>query len=273
MRGEFVDLGGARIYCYAAGTRGAGEPIVFIHGFPTSSHLWEEVVPLVPEGHRIVVLDLLGYGRSDRPLGRDLSIRAHADRVIQLLDALGINYACVIGHDLGGGIAQSMAIRHPTRVSRLCLIDSVAFDDWPVQEVKIARATLPLTRHLPTAIVLPVVRLDLLRGYVNDDRGSRSLAQYMLPFDTSEGRDALMEHLAALDNAETVALEPRLKDIVQPTAIIWGAHDPWLPTKVAKRLHAAIPKSTLDIVPDIRHFVPEEAPERIGTVLRDLLAR
>src|SRR5688500_5752318 len=118
MRGEFVGLGGARLYCYAAGTRGAGEPIVFIHGFPTSSHLWEEVVPLVPEGHRIVVLDLLGYGRSDRPLGRELSIKAHADRVIQLLDILGINYACVIGHDLGGGIAQSMAIRYPTRVSR-----------------------------------------------------------------------------------------------------------------------------------------------------------
>lgn len=273
MRGEFVDVGGARLYCYAAGTRGAGEPVVFIHGFPTSSHLWETVVPQVPDGHRIVVFDLLGFGRSDRPLGRDLSIKAHADRVIQLLDALGINYACVVGHDLGGGIAQHLAIRHPTRVSRLCLINSVAFDDWPVQEVRMAQATLPLTRHLPSAILLPVVRLDLLRGYVDDDRGSRSLAQYMLPFDTAEGRDALMEHLAALDNAETTALEPRLKDIVQPTAVLWGAHDPWLTTKVAKRLQAAIPGSTLEIVPDARHFTPEEAPERIGAALRELLAR
>src|SRR5689334_22854738 len=111
MRGEFVDLGGARLYYYAAGTRGAGEPIVFLHGFPTSSHLWSDVVPLVPAGHRVVVLDLLGYGRSDRPLGRPVSIRAHAERVVELLDILGISYACFVGHDVGGGIAQWLAVR------------------------------------------------------------------------------------------------------------------------------------------------------------------
>src|ERR671917_498738 len=57
----------ARVYYYAAGTRGTGEPLVFIHGFPTSSHLWRDVVPLLPDGHRAIVIDLLGYGRSDRP--------------------------------------------------------------------------------------------------------------------------------------------------------------------------------------------------------------
>lgn len=103
MRGEFVDLGGARLYYYAAGTRGTGEPVVFLHGFPTSSHLWREVVPLVPDGHRVVVVDLLGYGRSDKPLGRDVSIKGHAERVVQLLDALRIERAAIIGHDVGAG--------------------------------------------------------------------------------------------------------------------------------------------------------------------------
>ncbi|MGH7618691.1 MAG: alpha/beta fold hydrolase, partial [Gemmatimonadaceae bacterium] len=86
MRGEFLDLSGARIYYYAAGTRGAGDPVVFLHGFPTSGHLWSDVVPLMPAGHRIVVLDHLGYGRSDRPLSRPVDIRAHAERVVQVLD-------------------------------------------------------------------------------------------------------------------------------------------------------------------------------------------
>jgi len=121
MRGEFIDVNGARLYYYAAGSRGVGEPVVFLHGFPTSSHLWTEVVPLVPKGHRVVVVDLLGYGRSDRPAGRDVSVRGHADRIIGLLDALAINYACIVGHDVGGGIAQTMAVRWPTRVSRLML--------------------------------------------------------------------------------------------------------------------------------------------------------
>ena len=90
VRGEFIDLDGARLYYYAAGTRGAGEPVVFLHGFPTSGHLWSDVIPLMPAGHRLVVLDLLGYGRSDPPDGRPLTLRAHAERVVALLDALGI---------------------------------------------------------------------------------------------------------------------------------------------------------------------------------------
>src|SRR3954469_21082541 len=103
MRGEFLDLSGARLYYYAAGTRGVGVPVVFLHGFPTSGHLWSDVVPLMPEGHRIVVVDLLGYGRSDPPGPRSLSLKAHGARIIELMDALRIEKACIVGHDLGGG--------------------------------------------------------------------------------------------------------------------------------------------------------------------------
>ncbi len=274
MRGEFVDVGGSRLYYYAAGTRGGGEPIVFLHGFPTSAHLWSEVVPLVPKGHRVVVVDLLGYGRSDPPApSADLSIRAHADRVLLLLDALGINYAMLVGHDLGGGIAQSLAVRFPARVSRLCLINSVAFDGWPGREVRIVRATMPLTRHLPATWMLSVLRADLLRGYVVSDRGTHSIDQYVRPFTGDSGRDALVLHLGALDATETRILEPRLKDIVSPTAIVWGAEDPFLPVSMATRLAAAIPGATLDVVADVRHFTPEEAPQRVASALVTLLAR
>lgn len=273
MRGEFVDVGGARLYYYAAGTRGVGEPIVFVHGFPSSSHLWAEVVPLVPKGHRIVVLDLLGYGRSDRPGGRGVGIRAHAERMVALLDALSINYACVVGHDLGGAVAQTLAIRWPARVSRLCLIDSVAFDDWPGREVKLARAMLPLTRHLPPTWLLSILRTDLMRGYGDPERGARSIERYVHPFASAEGRDALVSHLAALDAAETRALEPRLKDIVAPTAIVWGDADPFLPAEIGRRLQAAIPGATLDVLPGVRHFSPEEAPERVARTLEHLLSR
>src|SRR5918996_1451709 len=110
MRGEFLDINGVRLYYYAAGTRGAGEPIVLLHGFPTSGHLWNEVVPLLPTGHRVVVLDLLGFGRSDPPAanGNGLDLRSHADRLIAVFDHLHINFACVVGHDIGGGVAQSV---------------------------------------------------------------------------------------------------------------------------------------------------------------------
>src|SRR4051812_26594452 len=103
MRGEFIDLSRARVYYYAARTRGTGVPVVFLHGFPTSSHLWNGVVPFMPVGHRLVVLDLLGYGRSDRPLHHPVDIRAHAERVVLLLDELRVRRACLVGHGLGGG--------------------------------------------------------------------------------------------------------------------------------------------------------------------------
>ena len=273
MRGEFVDIAGARLYYYAAGTRGTGEPIVFLHGFPTSSHLWTDVVPLLPEGHRIVVLDLLGYGRSDRPLGKPVTLKGHADRVLAFLDALSINYACIVGHDIGGGIAQMLAVRAPTRVSRLCLVNTVAYADWPAREVKLARAMLPLTRHLPQSLVLTVLRNDLLRGYCDATRGSRSIDRYIRSFAVPGGREAFMEHLSSLDNTETAALAPRLKDIVAPTAIVWGKDDPFLPRSMGERLRSDIPDATLDILPNTAHFTPEEAPERVALAISQLLDR
>jgi pimeloyl-ACP methyl ester carboxylesterase len=273
VRGEFVDVGGARLYYYAAGTRGAGEPIVLLHGFPTSSHLWAKAVPLLPAGHRVVVVDLLGYGRSDRPAGRPIGVRGHAERVIELLDALGINYACVVGHDAGGGVAQAMAVRWPQRVSRLCLVSSVAYDCWPARELRLLRAMLPLTRHLPPTWLLGFLRKEMLRGYMDHDLGGHSLDRYLKPFATAEGRDALVEHMLALDAAETTALGPRLKDLVMPTAVVTGAHDPFVPPSVGERLAQEIPGATLDVIPDGRHFVPEESPEAVAESVARLLAR
>lgn len=273
MRGEFLDINGVRLYYYAAGSRGAGEPIVLLHGFPTSGHLWNGVVPLLPTGHRVVVLDLLGFGRSDPPSTHGVDIRSHADRLIAVLDHLGINYACVVGHDIGGGIAQSVAVRYPPRVSRLCLVTSVGFDEWPTREGKLARAMSPLTRHLPPSWILSAVRRDLLRGYLDHERGSHDIDLYLRPFVTSDGRDALVAHLRALDSVETLALAPRLKNIVSPTAIVWGGRDPFLPASLGERLRASIPRSTLEIIPDARHFVPVEAAHQLAASIAQLLQR
>jgi len=79
--------------------------------------------------------------------------------------------------------------------------------------------------------------------------------------------------MMSLDSSETLAIEPRLKNVVAPTAILWGAEDPFLPVAIGRRLHAEIPGSTLAVVPDARHFTPEESPEKVADVLTELLAR
>jgi pimeloyl-ACP methyl ester carboxylesterase len=227
----------------------------------------------MPSGHRLVVVDLLGYGRSDRPGKADVSIRGHAARMIELMDALRINYACVVGHDVGGAVALAMSLRAPPRVSKLALINSVAFDQWPSREVRMARAMLPLTRHLPPTWLLSVLRTDLVRGYTETSRAAHAVERYVRPFATDEGRDAFMRHLSSLDSADTESMTGRLKDIVCPTAVVWGAEDPFLPMGIGARLHQMIPHSTFDILPGLRHFVPEEAPDRVAGVLAGLLKR
>jgi pimeloyl-ACP methyl ester carboxylesterase len=273
VRGEFVDLDGARLYYYAAGSRGAGEPVVFLHGFPASGHLWNDVIPLMPPGHRLVVVDLLGYGRSDPPNGRSLSLHAHAERVVGLLDVLGIERACVVGHDLGGGIAQTMAIHSAARVSHLALVDSVAFTGWPTRDVRLARTLLRLARNMAPAWVLAVLRADLERGYEDPARAAHSIERFVRPFESPAGRAAFMQHLHALDAQETRALALRLSDITAPTAVLWGAHDPFLSLKLGKRLAAAIPGATFEVIPGARHFSPEDAPRPIADALGALLAR
>ena len=273
MRGEFIDLDGARLYYYAAGSRGAGEPVVFVHGFATSGHLWRDVVSLMPAGRRLVVLDLLGHGRSDPPGRRALSLAAHAERLIALLDTLGIQDACIVGHGLGGGVAQSLAVHHPERVARLALVASVAFDRWLPRDVRIARATLPITRHLPPAWLVSMVRTELERGYSDPVRATHAIDRYARPFATEAGRAALVRHIAALDSRESGTLGARLGGLTMPVSVICGAQDPFLPVTLGQRLAHEIPGATLDVVDGARHFLPEDAPRQVADSLTALLER
>lgn len=266
-----MDVAGARLYYYAAGTRGAGEPVVFLHGFPTSGHLWSDVVAQMPAGHRLVVADLLGFGRSDPPGGRSLTLHAHAQRIVGLLDILGIERACIVGHDLGGGVAQSLAVHWPSRVSRLALIDSVAFNAWPSRDVRVARFLLPLIRHIPTDWLLPILRADLERGYYDSVHAAHSIDRYQRPFASEQGRAVLLMHVAALDRRETRVLAERLHEISVPTAVIWGSHDPFLPMSIGRQLTNAIRGSTIDVLSGARHFTPEEEPRDIAEILARLL--
>lgn len=273
MRGEFIDLDGARLYYYAAGSRGAGEPVVFVHGFATSSHLWRDVVSLMPAGRRLVVLDLLGHGRSDPPGTRSLGLGAHAERLVALLDALGIGSACIVGHGVGGGVAQWLALHQPARVSRLALVASIAFDRWAPRDVRLARATLAVTRHLPPAWLLSMVRAELERGYDDSTRAVHAIDRYARPFSTDAGRDALVQHIAALDTRESGAIGARLGTLDLPASVIWGSQDPFLPLSLGRRLADTIPGATLDVVEDARHFLPEESPRPVADALTALLAR
>jgi len=273
VRGEFLDLGGARLYYYAAGSRGAGEPIILLHGFPTSGHLWADVVPALPAGHRVVVLDLLGYGRSD-PAGPGQSgINSHADRVVAVADQLGIERACLVGHGIGGGVAQAVAIRFPHRVSHLCLVGSVMLSDWPTRRAKLFRALARMGPFVPASWTVGALRAELVRGYVDHERGERDLDLFLRPFAGPAGRNALLNHLRAATSGATHDISAQLRDTKVPAAVLWGADDRIFPPDYGRALAASIPGCTFDVIEGARHFIPAEASFGVAHTIATLLAR
>lgn len=271
MRGEFLDVAGSRLYYYAAGSRGAGEPIILLHGFPTSGHLWTDVVPALPAGHRVVVLDLLGYGRSDPGAVGQLGIDAHADRLIGVIDQLGIERACLVGHGVGGGVAQSAGVRFPHRVSRLCLVDSIAFDAWPTARAMLGRFLLKYGHYVPPGWVLSTARSELMRGYLDQERGAHDADVFLRPFD-GDGCLTLLRHVEAVTEAPSAASR-RAQDITAPTSVVWGAEDPVLSLSYGRALAASIPGSTLHVIDGASHFTPAEAGHSVAAALGALLSR
>lgn len=269
MRGEFVDVAGIRVYYYAAGTRGAGEPVVLVHGFPMSSRLWHAVVRDFPPGHRLVVCDLPGYGRSDP--ARAPGVASGVRSVIGLLDDLRIPRACLVGHGLGGTIALRVAAQAPTRVSHLALISTPPPGERPKRMARLARTLLPIARIAPPGFLAGLVQGSLLAGFADRERSRLTLDTCLHHFTTASGRDQLVAHLRELSAATDGAVPMEELPLRIPTAILWGARDPFLPPPVAARLQAALPGATLEILPDASHFVPEDAPQQVVGWLRGLL--
>ncbi len=114
---------------------GEGEPVILLHGIPTWSFLYNEVIPPLAETARIIAPDFLGHGYSDRRDFFDRSLLAQTGMIIRLMDHLGIERADFVGHDTGGGVALIMAINHPERVARLVLTNVVAYDSWPIDDM------------------------------------------------------------------------------------------------------------------------------------------
>ena len=112
---EYVEVDGLRLHYLE---QGSGEPVLMLHGWPTSSYLWRGILPAVGEGNRAIALDLPGFGRSDKPLDASYSFRFFERVLSGFLDAIGVERLGLAVHDLGGPVGLYWASQHPERVSR-----------------------------------------------------------------------------------------------------------------------------------------------------------
>ena len=184
---------------------------------------------------------------------------------------LSVPQACVVGHDLGGGVGQWLALHAPERVTRLALINSVGLDAWPRWRTRMARSLLAVARRMPAPLVAGEAYAALACGFANREEGRHALDVFLRPFAQLPGRGALLAHLEAQHPDETSVMP--LSTLRLPTAIVHGARDPFVPVGLARRLASAIPGASLDVIADAFHFTPLDAPDRVAAVVGALLAR
>jgi len=251
---------------------GSGPPLLLLHGIPTSSRLWDAVGADLAGDLDVVAPDLLGYGESAKPPDRDVSMAAQAELMPKLLDALGVERSIVVGHDLGGAVAQRIAVDAPERVAGLVLIDSVSFDSWPILRMRMLRTLAPpFARRWPRRWFawFALTMRPYVRGGDAREAFSAGLAAWSA--DTA-GAEAFVRNARAMDPRITEEVAPRLAEIGVPAHVVWGRKDPFQKVRWAARLRDAIPGATLTVL-DGGHFLPWDAPAEVAREIRALAAR
>jgi 2-hydroxymuconate-semialdehyde hydrolase len=244
--------------------QGVGSPVFLIHGIPTNNLMWRKIIPLLAKRHRVIAPDLLNYGKSDKPNNADVSINAQAHMIVQLMDALGVHRADVVAHDIGGGIAQLIAVKNPEIIRKLVLIDSVCFDSWPIPEFE------PL--QLPGADAGMSLNefVDMMRGFMPNGVFNKSVMtndvidRYIEPWSTEDGKRAFFRNLRRLNNEYTQAITGELNKLPHQTLILWGDKDPFQKPEYAPKLAEAIPNAELVWIKDAGHWLIDEKPDEIG---------
>lgn len=253
-----------------------GAPIVLLHGLPASAELFREVLrPLGDAGRRAVAADLPGYGGTLVAPRTDHGLAGATELLAGWLRGAYPDGVWLVGHDIGGAVAQLLVTRHPDLVSRLTLTCTVVGDAWPVAPSRLLRAVArtglyePLAR--PPIAPSPVGWAQLRRGFADPSRLSPSDADRIFwdaKIRTAAGRRAFARHVRALDPAQTMAIEPDLASVHCPTQLVWAEADRFLPwDTVGQRLRDALPDPAVTVIADAGHYLPLERPRDLAESL------
>jgi pimeloyl-ACP methyl ester carboxylesterase len=268
-----LELHGHRVSYRRAGS---GPALLLLHGITDSSATWEGVAPSLAEHFTLIAPDLLGHGESATPRG-DYSLGAHASGVRDVLTALGIDSATVVGHSLGGGIAMQFAYQFPERTERLVLVSSGGLG----REVHLLlrAAALPgadfVLPALTSAGLIGVGRgvgglLKRLRIAPSDDL--LVLAQGFASLDNAGSRQAFLHTVRAViePSGQRVSARDRLNLAgVLPSLIVWGERDSIIPVEHGAAAHEAMPGSRFEVFSGAGHMPHDADPERFAALLID----
>jgi pimeloyl-ACP methyl ester carboxylesterase len=251
-----------------------GQAVLLVHGFGTHSFVWRNVGPSIAlANYTAFAVDMFGYGESDRPFDGDFGIAAQAEYLDRAMTALRVSKATVVGLDLGAAVALRFAAAQPDRVDKLILVNPIAFDSVPADDVKTlqkntARFAFRVSRGVMGAA--PLLR-ELLQKSVADPANmpEQLVARYLAPYVGKDGVDHLLRVSRFVDKDDLDEVDFRA--LPHPTLVVWGDRDPWASSDVGEQLAQTIGGSKLVHLPAAGRLVPEDASETLSNLVLDFI--
>jgi pimeloyl-ACP methyl ester carboxylesterase len=247
---------------------GEGPAVVLLHGFASSLETWDLLAPVLRARHRVIAVDLKGFGWTDRPAG-DYSPQAQAAMVLALLDQRGVKDVAVVAHSYGASVALAMALAAPERVRRLAL-----YDAWVYEE------------QLPSFFLWSRAKGlgETLFALFYEERPEDKLA--LAFYDPSRVPERLIEDverafarpgtraaaLAAVRGMRYAQVQGRYRTIDKPVLLLWGREDVVTPVSIGERLARDLPRSRLVVYPRCGHLAMLEAAAATNAEVATFLA-
>jgi pimeloyl-ACP methyl ester carboxylesterase len=257
---------------------GQGRPILLLHGFGTSGYSWRKIVPALARDHRVITLDLRGFGASDKPLDEHYSIADQAEAVEAFIKQEDLKDLTVVGHSFGGGVTLALALKlgkeRPARIHDLVLLDTIAYRQ-PLP-VFFRLLQYPAVAQVSMTLIPPEVQATealRLAYYERDKITARDIMEYASPLYSPAGKRALIATVNKLIPDDIDEIAERYKTLKLPTQIIWCDADRIVPLALGRRLNENIPSAQLTVLSDCGHFPHEEKPEETVAVIRAFIAR
>lgn len=260
IAGQVAEIDGVGIHYL---DRGTGAAVILVHGFGGHTFSFREIMPALSADYRVVAVDLMGFGYSERPQDADYSLTAQAQRVIALMDYLKIDRAAALGHSMGGEVVMRMAAMAPDRIARLVLAGSVSGDRVPTLPVSpLIKPFLPATARLTS-------RLTLRRTVYDPAHLTPEMREgYLAPARIKGSMNGLYQILR--DGRKDKKID--YSKISQPTLVLWAAGERIVPKIALSRIRKHLPHAEVVIVADAGHLLLEEQPQACITAILTFFA-
>ncbi len=255
---QFIEVNGLKVHYRDTGERSA-PVVVLLHGFGSSLHTWDEWSKVLEQTHRVVRLDLAGFGLTGQAPGQDYSDQADVQRILDFLDAMGIERCILLGHSMGGRMAWNFASQYPHRVRALILM---APDGFPLPGQRTGQRPYdvgPVADLIKFVMPKFLVRKSIEPAFFDAQSiGEELIQRYYDLLRAPTVRESILQRMRQTVNSDPVE---RLKKITAPTLLLWGERDRMIPSSNSLDYEKALPNSKTVILPKASHLLQEENPE------------